>query len=60
MFGPGVVEVKAVSCSLRRPIRCLKESRIGWVKRRRWKLRCSSVLGPVSVLGVELVGNPAA
>ena len=59
MFGPGVVEVEVGSCSLRRLIRCLKEPRIGWVRRRRWKLRWSSVLGPVSVLGVELVGNPA-
>jgi len=60
VFGPGVVEVEAESSSLRRPICCLKEPRTGWVRGRRWKLHWSSVLGPISVLGVELVENPAA
>ena len=56
-FGPGVV---AEHCSLQHPIRCLKEPRTGWVKRRKGKLHWVSVIGPVSVLDVGLIENPAA
>jgi hypothetical protein len=47
-------------CSLRRLIRCLKELRTGWVKRRRGKLHWVWVIGPISVLDVGLVENPVA
>jgi hypothetical protein len=56
-FGPVVV---AEPSTLRRPIRCLREPRSGCVKRGRGKVRCVSVIGPVSVLDVGLVENPAA
>jgi len=60
VFSPGVVGVEAEPCSLQRLTHCLKELQTGWVRRRMWRLHWSSVLGPVSVLGVELVENPAA
>ena len=53
-------EFLAKPWSLRCLIRCLKEPQTGWATRRTGKLCLKLVVGPVSVLDVGLVENPAA